>query len=248
MYYVESLLETCGMYGLLIGGFLLIAGILILIFKNRDTKFLGFWLLFEGLSHILTTPTHILFMHRSWLDHQAGDIGTVLTVVKVLLSFVSVLFFLLYPYVHYRSKAVFPVAVLKCIQIVIVLFASDLLYSEHFHPPLYDYLSVIDQIAAEMYIMVAISLITFLAFFKHREEEKILKKIYRVPLFQLVCSSVAAFNWILAYTRVNAASLFMIIVFSIGCVLCSPIAAIYILWKAPGKKMYNSPETEGSNG
>ena len=238
MFYIDLLAENLEGLGVWVGSFLLIASILILFLKSRDTMFLGFWLLFEGISNILTTVIYKLFRHRFWLYNQAVNVATVLSVIKLLMSLTAIFFLIFYAYARYRSKAFIPVTVLKLVQILISIFVSDLLYSDEFRS-LTGYMDIFAQIIVELSLMAAIALITFKVFSKHKEEELFLKKLYRVPLFQLICYCVNIFNWILLRNRSKAADLLLMIVFSFAILFIPPASAIYLLFKAPKKKVYN---------
>ena len=233
--YIDLTIPSFWEYGALIGCFILIAGFIILIRKDSATKFLGLWLIFEGICNILAMLSYKYNNEDDIFSFQlrGPDVATALLRVKVCLSLGGVLFLLLYAYFRYHSKAFIPAVIVKCIQIVISPCWESYFYEESFSGN-----SVKTKVDA--LLLVVIAAITFYAFFKNRKKEENLKKIYRVPLFHLIYIFVVALNWNLLFVSPDgflyALEGFLVLVLSAALKLIPLIAAIYILSGDPKGK------------
>ncbi|MBO7563341.1 MAG: hypothetical protein J6T40_00630 [Clostridiales bacterium] len=246
MFIIDMLFGNYGNAGIFLGVFLLLVGIIILLRKDRATKFLGIWLIFEAVSNFLSALIYKLNWNPSWLDHKAWDVSSVVSNVRACLSLNCVLFLLLYAYARYHSKAFIPALIVKCVHIFVCLFSHDILSVQQFYSLSVEQRESI-EILSQVLLLVVIAAITFYAFFKNREKEERMKMLFWFPFLQLICSIAIAIGWIRIINS-SYGGMLAVVVFSIVELLIPVAAAAYIVTKAPGKKMYNSTETEGSNG
>lgn len=225
----------------------LLIGLIIMYRKDQLTRILGIWAISHGLGGVLSGMYTLIKSHLS--VNNVTTINTSVTILQMLLAIITVLAIFLYAKYRYNAKGLIAVILIELISIPLFAVISEKFLTTDFleFEKLYR-VTYIFNIFKSL-VNVAAWLIILYPFYKNRERERDLPKLWiyiAVYVFFLVINNLS--NLILAISgpfdlgAIEVSNFCMVIIADLG-MFVSPLTAIYILRK--GKELTQSSKKKG---
>ena len=224
--------------------FAIVVGIITIVRKEATTGFLGIWCLLTGIGLLISSSytTAVRFLSQETISKFATLNG----IIQILLSAAIVVFVFMYPKIRYNAKGLIAIIIIRIAVNPVNAFLNNLSAKFFFKGsssalPAYYLTTVVSAIAA-----LAVSIIIFLAFFKNRDKEEFIPKMWVFHLltviFEVVVLIISIYVTIisindnrLVYRMIDDATLIETFVIMLS-EFVIPASGIYIIINGKNKK------------
>ena len=222
----------------------LILGVIIIYKKDTLTKLLGIWIVSGGLGYFINS---LITLTSTRVSPQVySNLSMVSAILQAMLSLAALAAFFLYAKFSYKAKGFLPVILIQLLSIpftLIVAFLGNKYFVKDF-TSLYRF-SLIRNIISSV-ISIVLLAILLLAYYKHRDKEPDIPKMWYIPCLQICftacCIILYVVRIIIGHENFNAQEIvdFIELILNVLWIFVMPAAAVYILKngkkKAAGKK------------
>ena len=160
----------------------IILGIVIICLKSRQQRFLGVRAAFIGTALLLSSGTY--FIQRAVPAGTYARISTGVSLISTIAIIVSIIFLFIYAQNSYGTRAILAVLIIKIVSVPLISIITKAIYTNSDSRSL-QRSSYISKIPPSL-ISIAMAVIVFVVFFKNRDKDPVLPKLWIFFLLELI--------------------------------------------------------------
>ena len=218
----------------------LILGVIIIYKKDTLTKLLGLWIVSGGLGYFISS---LIILTSTRVSPQVySNLSMVSTILQAMLSLAALASVFLYAKFRYKAKGFVPLILIQLLSIPFVLLVA-LLGNKYFvkdFASLYNF-SLIRNIISSVISIVLLAII-MMAYYKHRDKEPNIPKMWYVLCFQIgftaCCIILYIVLIIIGHENFKGRDIvdFIELILNLLWIFVMPAAAVYIFRNGKNKK------------
>ena len=164
--------------------FAIVVGIIIIVRKESTTGLLGIWCLLSGISELISAlyNTALRFLPMETISKLAS----VKSIIQGLLAMATIVLLFMYPKIRYKAKGLIAIVIIRLAvnpAIILLNELSNRLFIKLSNSalPTYYLTTVVSALTS-----IAVSIIIFLAYFKNKEKEEYISKMWIFHLLSVI--------------------------------------------------------------